>query len=470
METLQNADKGAVEMSGYTKGYYTVDKKTGRFEAWIAAGETVNVKILPDAGYQYVKNTLTINADRIDTAAGDDQAVGSYSFVMPTNAGHMFAEFVKTDDIVEVAANNVVSAADIDAGNSIGFGNAFLSVDQAAPTQEEKDLIKAADNVSGATYQYIDLSLSQYVVKNYDKDAATQQAWKTQLTDLNSNVSISLSVKNASSSTQFDVVRLHNGKAEKLTSKYDSAKKTVTFETDGFSTYTLVKSTKTDGSGGNNNAPGGSPGGGATGGTSDGNKTTVSDNKAVSSNTTSGNSVSGNTPAVSGDNVLIDTKPVDGKVTDTKTGAVFSVNDDSTLTYEGPASKDVKKVNIPKSVVVDGKKYKVTEISSNAFKGCNKLTTVAIPATIESIGKNAFAGCTKLEKIVVKKNVEVIDAKAFKGCKNLKTFTIKSKKVEKIGKNAFKGVPKDATVKVPKSKKAEYEKILRKAGFKGKIK
>ena len=71
---------------------------------------------------------------------------------------------------------------------------------------------------------------------------------------------------------------------------------------------------------------------------------------------------------------------------------------------------------------------------------------------------------------MVKKNVEVIDAKAFKGCKNLKTFTIKSKKVEKIGKNAFKGVPKDATVKVPKAKKAEYEKMLRKAGYKGKIK
>ena len=90
----------------------------------------------------------------------------------------------------------------------------------------------------------------------------------------------------------------------------------------------------------------------------------------------------------------------------------------------GVASKKVKKLTIPATITIQGKKYTVTEIGS----------------------------------------------KAFSGCKNLKQVTIKSKKITKIGKNAFKNVSKKAVVKVPKSKKKVYKKLLKKAGYKGKVK
>lgn len=90
----------------------------------------------------------------------------------------------------------------------------------------------------------------------------------------------------------------------------------------------------------------------------------------------------------------------------------------------GVVSKKVKKITIPAKVTIQGKKYMVTAIGSQAFSGC----------------------------------------------KNLKQVTIKSKKITKIGNNAFKNGNKKAVVKVPKSKKKLYKKLLKKAGFKGKVK
>ncbi|MCR4947363.1 MAG: leucine-rich repeat domain-containing protein [Lachnospiraceae bacterium] len=460
-------EKGMVTMSGYEKGYYTKDGR-GYFEAWIAAGETVTVKILPEQGYQYVKDTLNINGVSINTIAGDDdKEVGTYTFEMPANAGHMCAGFVKTEDVVELSDDSGVASAGFSAGGNIENGNALLTVEKAEPTQEDIAKIKEAENASGVTYQYLDLALSEYVVKNYDKAAAKQEAWTTKLSELDEKASISLVVKNASADSKYDVVRLHDGKAEKLAAQYDSTTKTVTFDTDKFSTYALVYTPVDSGnkptgggssgggsSGGGSSGGGSTGGGGSSGGTGTTDKTAVSSNKAVSGNTTPD------------EDKLIST----GTITDSKTKAAYTMNSDNTLTFEGPASKNVKKYIIPSSVVIDGKKYKVTKVSEKAFQKCKKLEKVVLPGSIVKIGEKSFAGCKGLEKVVVKKNVETIDKGAFKGCKNLKSLEIKSKKITSIGKNALKGAPKDATIKVPKGNKSEYEKMLRDAGFMGRVK
>ena len=90
----------------------------------------------------------------------------------------------------------------------------------------------------------------------------------------------------------------------------------------------------------------------------------------------------------------------------------------------GVVSKKVKKITIPAKVMIRGKKYAVTAIGSHAFSGC----------------------------------------------KNLKQVTIKSKKITKIDKNAFINVNKKIVIKTPKSKKKVYKKLLKKAGYKGKVK
>ena len=109
----------------------------------------------------------------------------------------------------------------------------------------------------------------------------------------------------------------------------------------------------------------------------------------------------------------------------------------------------VKKENItiPAVIIKNGVSYRVTTIANNAFKGNKKLVKVTIGKNITSIGKNAF-----------------------KDCKNLKKIIIKGTVLKKVGAGAFKNLSGNVTVQVPKPKKAAYSKLLKKAGFKGKVK
>ena len=139
------------------------------------------------------------------------------------------------------------------------------------------------------------------------------------------------------------------------------------------------------------------------------------------------------------------------KIVDKKTGSIYKVTSSSsssrTVAFVG--NKVKASVTIPTSIKIKGATYKVTEISASAFKNNRKLKKVVIGQNIVKIGKNAFYGC-----------------------KNLTSITIKSSRLtlKNIGKNAFKNVSKKAVVKVPKSKKKAYKKLLKKAGYKGKVK
>ena len=70
----------------------------------------------------------------------------------------------------------------------------------------------------------------------------------------------------------------------------------------------------------------------------------------------------------------------------------------------------------------------------------------------------------------VKYKVTSIGKKAFAKAKKLKKINIKSKFIKKIAKGAFKKTNKKLVVKVPKKQKKAYKKLIKKAGFKGKIK
>ena len=94
---------------------------------------------------------------------------------------------------------------------------------------------------------------------------------------------------------------------------------------------------------------------------------------------------------------------------------------------------------------------------------------VSIPASVKyktvrydvvKINKNAFAKAEKLEKVVIGKNITAIGEKAFYNAKKLKRININTKILTKIGKKAFVGIYSRATIKIPKSRKKKYVKLL----------
>ena len=129
-----------------------------------------------------------------------------------------------------------------------------------------------------------------------------------------------------------------------------------------------------------------------------------------------------------------------------------------------------------KTVKVGNYKFKITKHSDKAkeaaFVGVvKKKETVKIPATfkykgirfkVTSIRAKALSGNKKVKRLVIGNNVKIIGQRAFYGCRNLKTIVFNGKQVTKIQKGAFLKIKANASVKVPKSVKKKYRKLLNK--------
>lgn len=241
-----NPDAGDIMIRGFEKGYWTTrsGRDDAKFEAWIAAGQDVEVTILPDAGYQYISGTLVINADVIDTGR-TGEAKGSYTFRMPENAGHICAGFKEVQNVAVVNDDaKVKDAAFFDDGSNAANGSLKLSVAAANPSAEEMEKINNEATIKDGYYINLDLKLSEVVVKNFDpaKSVASQDAWETNISDLNTAGTVGVQMPDDfDMDSDIEIVRIHNGvaKAMKIV-LVDKENRVVYFEADGFSLYSLV--------------------------------------------------------------------------------------------------------------------------------------------------------------------------------------------------------------------------------------
>lgn len=145
-------------------------------------------------------------------------------------------------------------------------------------------------------------------------------------------------------------------------------------------------------------------------------------------------------------------EPAGTKLKDSS-GVSYEVTSDSkktpTVAYTAAPEKAKKTVTIPKTVTVDGTKYKVTSIEENAFAENKNVKQIVVSQNITTIGANAFADCPKL-----------------------KVITINSTKLtgKNVADDAFAGIADGTVIRVPKKMLARYQKLFAKKGLSKKVK
>ena len=90
----------------------------------------------------------------------------------------------------------------------------------------------------------------------------------------------------------------------------------------------------------------------------------------------------------------------------------------------------------------------IVGIADNAFYYCTAMTSVQIPATVETIGKWAFAGCIGLTEIKLPDAVTSIGEGAFHGCDQLTSIDMPAELLS-IGDFAFYGCSGLTSIELP---------------------
>ena len=96
------------------------------------------------------------------------------------------------------------------------------------------------------------------------------------------------------------------------------------------------------------------------------------------------------------------------------------------------------------------KNYTVTTIGEEAFKGCNRLTTIKVPESVTTIGYAAFQDCEGLTSINIPESVTTIENYVFYRCNGLTSINIPNA-VTRIGNWAFYGCIGLTTINIPNS-------------------
>ena len=126
---------------------------------------------------------------------------------------------------------------------------------------------------------------------------------------------------------------------------------------------------------------------------------------------------------------------------------VVSINSEAFYGCEGLTS-----VSLPDSVTYIGSSafygcsgltnvtfgINITNIGDSVFAGCGRLKCVDIPDGVISIGESSFSGCYGLANVVIPDGVTSIKSRAFEGCYGLTNVVIGSG-VKSIGEGAFAG-------------------------------
>ena len=131
-------------------------------------------------------------------------------------------------------------------------------------------------------------------------------------------------------------------------------------------------------------------------------------------------------------------------------GIIYNYDtNNQTAEVKGISKYSQESIEIPNTIIHEGKKYTVTKIGEGAFQGCNDLIVAKIPSSVTIIGSKAFAYCTNLAFVDIPNSVYRIDDEAFYGCSSLVSINL-PKNLYHIGRWAFSNCSSLVSVDIPK--------------------
>lgn len=202
------------------------DEKGGHIA--VEAGKQVTVRLTPDYGYQLKGVSLNGGV----TLEPQDE-VSTFTFTMPDTNVHFKGIFTQTQDEIKTSGTKVSSASVENGANAAPSGNLRLTVEDSHANTT--NALAQVENAVSA--EAVNLTLDQIVSKGNGTN------WENPVTQFGQPVKMNLKVADYDTAAGYEVVREHNGNLTKLTTSV-SEDGTLTFETNQFSTYFIVKTAK----------------------------------------------------------------------------------------------------------------------------------------------------------------------------------------------------------------------------------
>lgn len=202
------------------------DKSGGHLA--VKRDDVVTIKLIPDYGYQLTGVTLNGGVTLAPQAE-----VSTFTFTMPDTNVHFKGIFTQTQDEIKTSGTKVSSASVENGANAAPSGNLRLTVEDS--DANTTNALAQVENAVSA--EAVNLTLDQIVSKGDGTN------WENPVTQFDQPVKMKLQVADYDTVAGYEVVREHNGNLTKLTTSV-SENGTLTFETNQFSTYFIVKTAK----------------------------------------------------------------------------------------------------------------------------------------------------------------------------------------------------------------------------------
>lgn len=202
------------------------DEKGGHIA--VEAGKQVTVRLTPDYGYQL--KGVSLNGG---VTLAPQTEVSTFTFKMPDTNVHFKGIFTQTQDEIKTSGTKVSSASVENGANAAPSGNLRLTVEDS--NADTTNALAQVENAVSA--EAVNLTLDQIVNKGDGNN------WENPVTEFSQPVKMKLQVADYDTAAGYEVVREHGGNLTNLPTSV-SEDGMLTFETNQFSTYFIVKTAK----------------------------------------------------------------------------------------------------------------------------------------------------------------------------------------------------------------------------------